>query len=89
MRTQKVNDLKQELERIVQTHLRVSERKDSIISRLEATLEEMEEQYQLTLRSHLQNVDQVVSLHEERFDELSKELEDELRELDEEFQIER
>ena len=42
------------------TFERVVDRKDAIIQSLAKDLEEAEEQYQVALRSHIQNLDQLI-----------------------------
>ena len=43
-----------------QTFERVVDRKDAIVRSLAKDLEEAEEQYQVALRSHLQNIDDLI-----------------------------
>lgn len=43
-----------------QTFERIVDRKDAIIKSLAKDIEEAEEQYQVALRSHLQNVDDLI-----------------------------
>lgn len=48
-----------------QTFERVVDRKDAIISSLAKDLEEAEEQYQVALRSHIHQVDDLLGMYSE------------------------
>jgi hypothetical protein len=89
MRQQKAVALKQDMEILVQSHLRLSERKDQIIDRLEKNLDEMEEQYQIALRSHLINTTEIIQLHDTRLTELEDDFTKDLEDIEEEFNQER
>ena len=52
--------MKKETEVLSQTFERVVDRKDAIIRSLAKDLEEAEEQYQVALRKHLQNMDDLI-----------------------------
>ena len=54
--TAKSQELKKDIEILSQTFERVIDRKEAIIKSLVKDIEEAEEQYQMALRSHLQNV---------------------------------
>lgn len=82
-------ELKADVQVLWQTHERMTDRKDAIIERLEKTLEEIEEQYQLALSSHMQNIDNLIDLHDSRVTALEKEFERDLKELEDEFNKER
>ncbi len=56
---------------------------------LDRDLEEAEEQYQMALRSHLQNIDTLIDLQDSRLLALENEFEGDLRTLDDEFNAER
>ena len=45
-----------------QTFKRIVDRKDAIVQSLAKDLEEAEEQYQVALRTHLQNVDELIGM---------------------------
>mmetsp|Transcript_18533 Transcript_18533/g.43684 ORF Transcript_18533/g.43684 Transcript_18533/m.43684 type:complete len:535 (+) Transcript_18533:360-1964(+) len=89
MRLAKVESLRKDIEIISQTHERDVDRKDAIIQMLDRDLEEAEEQYQVALRSHLQNIDRLIDLQDSRLLALENEFEADLRILDAEFQAER
>jgi len=64
MREAKSKELKKDLEILSQTFERVVDRKESVIKSLGKDLLEAEEQYSMALRSHLQNVDNLIgSVH--------------------------
>ena len=58
--TAKSQELKKDIEILSQTFERVIDRKEAIIKSLVKDIEEAEEQYQMALRSHLQNVDRLI-----------------------------
>eukprot|EP01137_Pigoraptor_chileana_P035014 Opistho-2@28421 len=89
MRLAKAQDLKRDIEILIQTFEREVDRKDAIIKSLARDLEEAEEQYQMALHSHMQNVDQVVGLQETRLGDLETEFIDELETIKAEFNRER
>ncbi len=89
MRKAKTESLKKEVEILIQTHERITDRKDAIIQRLEKTLEEVEEHDQLALATHLRNIDSLIALHDARIDALEGEFERDLKELHGEFDKER
>ena len=60
MREAKSKELKKDIEILSQTFERVVDRKESVIKSLAKDLSEAEEQYAMALRSHLQNVDDLV-----------------------------
>ena len=57
-----VESLRKDIEILSQNHERDVDRKDAIIQMLDRDLEEAEEQFQMALRSHLQNVDRLIDL---------------------------
>uniref|UniRef100_K3X0D8 Dynein regulatory complex subunit 2 n=1 Tax=Globisporangium ultimum (strain ATCC 200006 / CBS 805.95 / DAOM BR144) TaxID=431595 RepID=K3X0D8_GLOUD len=89
MRLVKVEALRKEVEIRSQNHERDVDRKDAIIQMLDRDLEEAEEQFQMALRSHLLNVDQLIDLQDERLLVLEKEFEHDLRHLEQEFTVEK
>ncbi|GMF20315.1 unnamed protein product [Phytophthora lilii] len=89
MRLVKVEALRKEVEVRSQNHERDVDRKDALIQMLDRDLEEAEEQFQMALRAHLLNVDELIDLQDERLLGLEKEFEADLRELEHEFQTEK
>ncbi|XP_048582995.1 dynein regulatory complex subunit 2 [Nematostella vectensis] len=89
MREAKAQDLKKDIEILSQTFERVIDRKEAIIKSLVKDIEEAEEQYQMALRSHLQNVDRLIDLQYRRLHELGSEFNQEQEILKEEFDTER
>eukprot|EP00762_Andalucia_godoyi_P000022 ANDGO_02237.mRNA.1 Coiled-coil domain-containing protein 65 homolog len=89
MREAKTIELKKQIEVLAQQHDRQVDRKDAILSMLLADLDEAEEQYRMTLRTHLQNVDALIALHRERISDFEREFEVQLHDLQIEFDEER
>ncbi|ETM44410.1 hypothetical protein F442_10652 [Phytophthora nicotianae P10297] len=89
MRLVKVEALRKEVEVRSQNHERDVDRKDALIQMLDRDLEEAEEQFQMALRAHLLNVDELIDLQDERLLGLEKEFETDLKELEQEFQTEK
>ncbi|CAK4611362.1 unnamed protein product [Aphanomyces euteiches] len=89
MRLVKVEALRKEVEIKSQNHERDVDRKDAIIQMLDRDLEEAEEQFQMALRSHLLNVDQLIDLQDGRLLGLEEEFEKDLHALEREFTIEK
>lgn len=89
MRLAKVESLRKEIEVISQNHERDVDRKDAIVQMLDRDLEESEEQYQMALRSHLQNIDVLIDLQDARLLALENDFEGDLRTLEDEFNAER
>lgn len=89
MREAKSKELKKDIEILSQTFERVVDRKESVIKSLAKDLMEAEEQYAMALRSHLQNVDNLVKLQLERLEQLNKEFGAEQSVLTTEFDTER
>lgn len=88
MRTGKLESLRKEIEILSQNHERDIDRKDAWIVLLDRDLEEAEEQYQMSLRSHLQNLDKLINIQDARLVELEKQFEGELYLLENEFKAE-
>merc|ERR550514_703353 len=78
MRLAKVSELRKDIDVIKQSHERDVDRKDAIIQMLDRDTEEAEEQYQMALRSHLQNVERLISLQDSRLLALENEFSTEL-----------
>ena len=66
MRIAKTESLKKDIEIISQNHERDVDRKDAILQMIDRDLEEAEDQYQMSLRSNLMNIDQLIKLHDTR-----------------------
>ena len=58
----KAQDLKKDIEILSQTFERIIDRKEAIIKSLVKDIEEAEEQYEMALRSHLQNQDNLIGV---------------------------
>ncbi|XP_063674868.1 dynein regulatory complex subunit 2-like isoform X2 [Bolinopsis microptera] len=89
MREAKATELCKDIEILSQTFERIVDRKDAIIKSLSQDLAEAEEQYQLALRSHLQNIDQLVDNQGSRIASLHREYSEELEQLKHEYSTER
>ncbi|XP_077967631.1 dynein regulatory complex subunit 2-like isoform X2 [Styela clava] len=88
MRDSKSKDLRKDIEILSQTFERVVDRKDSVIKALATDIGEAEEQYAVALRSHIQNIDDIVDLQRSRLDRLKCEYNDELNTIKKEFEDE-
>ncbi|KAL3856679.1 hypothetical protein ACJMK2_011406 [Sinanodonta woodiana] len=89
MREAKSRELKKDIEILSQTFERVVDRKDAVIKSLAKDLQEAEEQYAMALRSHVQNIDNLIDLHQQRLTTLHTEYQEELEIIKEEFDTER
>ncbi|XP_065055423.1 dynein regulatory complex subunit 2-like [Rhopilema esculentum] len=89
MREAKAHDLKKDIEILSQTFERIVDRKDAILKSLVKDSDEAEEQYQIALRSHIQNIDQLIDFQEKRLVTLETEFENELEHIKNEFDTER
>ncbi|KAF1787746.1 hypothetical protein GQ600_24485 [Phytophthora cactorum] len=69
MRLVKVEALRKEVEVRSQNHERDVDRKDALIQMLDRDLEEAEEQFQMALRAHLLNVDELIDLQDEQLEQ--------------------
>lgn len=85
----KSEELRREIQILSQTFERVIDRKDAIIKSLAKDIEEAEEQYQIALRSHLQNIDSLLDFQAKRIRSLEEEFKNELQVLEKEFEMER
>mmetsp|Transcript_11897 Transcript_11897/g.36053 ORF Transcript_11897/g.36053 Transcript_11897/m.36053 type:complete len:511 (-) Transcript_11897:121-1653(-) len=81
MRIAKVENLRKDIEILSQNHERDVDRKDAIIQMLDRDLEEAEDQFQMALRAHLKNVDDLIDLHDQRLLALEEEFDNELHTL--------
>merc|ERR1711988_775334 len=88
MRIAKVEELIKEVEILSQNHEREVDRKDAIIQMLDRGLEEADEQHQMALRSHLQNVDALVKLQTSRLLAMECQAEKDLTMIEQEFKHE-
>jgi len=89
MRLAKLDHLRKDIEIYSQNHERDVDRKDAIIQMLDRDLEEAEEQHQMSLRAHLQSLDQLIDFQDARLLALEQEFEVELNILETEFRAER
>ncbi|XP_048752355.1 dynein regulatory complex subunit 2-like [Ostrea edulis] len=89
MRENKSKELKKDLEILSQTFERIVDRKDATIKSLAKDLQEADEQYSMSLRAHLQNVDSLIDQQKLRIQSLQHEYEEELEVIREEFDTER
>ena len=60
----KAQDLRKDIEILSQTFERIVDRKDAILKSLVKDLDEADEQYQVSLRSHIQSIDKLIGKHE-------------------------
>merc|ERR1711939_938370 len=88
MRIAKVEELIKEVEILSQNHEREVDRKDAIIQMLDRDLEEADEQHQMALRSHLQNVDALVKLQTSRLHAMEQQSEKDLKMIEDEYKQE-
>merc|ERR1711907_107615 len=88
MRMAKVDELIKEVEILSQNHEREVDRKDAIIRMLDRDLEEADEQHQMALRSHLMNVDALITLQRSRLEAMQAHFERDLRMMEREFKAE-
>lgn len=89
MRLAKTEALKKDVEILSQNHERDVDRKDAILQMLDRDLEESEDQYQMALRSHLMNVDNLIKLHDSRLYSLERNFQSELKTLQDDFNKEK
>ncbi|XP_055483169.1 dynein regulatory complex subunit 2 isoform X2 [Psammomys obesus] len=89
LREVKNTELHKDLEILSQTFERVVDCKDNVIKSLAKDLTEAEEQYAHTLRSHLHNLDQLLTLQRRRLSLLEENYNMELEALTNEFEKER
>lgn len=89
MRLAKVSELRKDIDVIKQSHERDVDRKDAIIQMLDRDTEEAEEQYQMALRRHLENIDKLLELQDSRLLALETGFMQQLDTLEEEFTSER
>lgn len=89
MRLAKVESLRKGVEILSQNHERDVDRKDAIIQMLDRDLEEAEDQFQLGLRSHLQNMDELIDLQDARLLTAEREFQTELKLQEADFIAER
>jgi hypothetical protein len=89
LREEKLQELRNEIEILAQTHDKTLDRKNAVIQMLAADLDEAEEQYRLALRTHLNNVDALIELQNQRTAALEDEFERDLYDLKKEFDAEK
>lgn len=89
MRLAKAESLKKDVEILSQNHERDVDRKDAILQMLDRDLEEAEDQFQMALRTHLQNLDTLIQLHDGRLYALEKNFQTELKTMQNDFHLEK
>lgn len=89
MRLTKAESLRKDVEILSQNHERDVDRKDAILQMLDRDLEEAEDQFQMALRTHLQNIDALVRLQDSRLYVQEKSFQQELRTIQTDFQLEK
>jgi dynein regulatory complex subunit 2 len=89
MRLAKAESLKKDVEILSQNHERDVDRKDAILQMLDRDLEEAEDQFQMALRTHLSNIDILISLHDTRLYSLEKNFYYELNIMQKDFHTEK
>jgi len=89
MRLAKAESLKKDVEILSQNHERDVDRKDAILQMLDRDLEEAEDQFQMALRTHLQNIDVLIQLHDSRLYSLEKNFQQELKTMQNDFHTEK
>lgn len=89
MRDVKSKELQKEIEIMSQTFERIIDRKDSVIKALAKDLLEAEEQYNMAMRSHFSNVDNLTDLHNEELDTAREKYQRLVEEIKIEFDKER
>lgn len=89
MRLTKAESLRKDVEILSQNHERDVDRKDAILQMLDRDLEEAEDQFQMALRTHLQNIDELIRLQDSRLYVQEKAFQQELRIIQSDFQTEK
>jgi hypothetical protein len=89
MRDAKSRELQKDIEIMSQTFERIIDRKESVIKALVKDLQEAEEQYAMAMRSHIQNVDNLIDLHKEELDAARLKFQNLIEEIKVEFDKER
>ena len=89
MRDAKAKELLKDIEIMSQTFERIIDRKDTVIRSLVKDLQEADEQYAMAMRSHFQNVDELIELHKEQLDAARLKCENLVAEIKIEFDKER
>jgi len=85
MRLAKTEALKKDVEIMSQNHERDVDRKDAILQMLDRDLEEAEDQFQMAMRTHLVNVDELIKLHDTRLYTLERTFQNELKTMQSDF----
>lgn len=89
MRLAKAESLKKDVEILSQNHERDVDRKDAILQMLDRDLEEAEDQFQMALRTHLQNLDTLIQLHDSRLYSVEKNFQTDLKTMQNDFHLEK
>lgn len=89
MRALKVENLRKQVEIRSQQHERDLDRKDAAIQMLTHDLDEAEEQFQASLRSHLCHVDRLIALQDKRMTALERDFQRDLEYLSQGYALEK
>jgi len=89
MRLAKVQSLRRDLTVLAQSHERDVDRKDALVQMLDRDLEEAEEQYQMALRSHMSQCDELIDLQDSRLLSMENDFKRELAIIVNEFEKEK
>eukprot|EP00794_Sanderia_malayensis_P013961 gene13961-15418_t len=89
MREAKAQELRKDIEILSQTFERIVDRKDAILKSLVKDSSEADEQYNVALRSHIQNINKLIDFQDSRLVILETEFEQELESIRMEFDTER
>merc|ERR1719399_1989852 len=82
MRSAKTKQLKRDVEIIAQNHERDVDRKDAILQMLDRDIDEAEEQHQVAIRTHLQNIDSLLEIQHSRLEALEQDFNKEVSGLE-------
>jgi hypothetical protein len=88
LRMSKTEALKREIEVLSQTHERSVDRKDALIQMVLTDLEEAEDQIQAATRSHLKNIDVLMSINTSGMNELEKTYQKHLKMIEKDHETE-
>jgi hypothetical protein len=89
MRVDKTESLGKETETLAQNHERDVDRKDAILQMLTRDLDDCDEQFQTSQRTHMEQLGQLNRLHKEKVYRVESEFERDLKMIKEEFSKER
>ncbi|CAF0995200.1 unnamed protein product [Rotaria magnacalcarata] len=89
MRAAKSKELKKEIEILSQTFGRIIDRKDTVIKASSKDIEEAEEQYNMSLRSFLEAIEKMITMHTSTIEKLLEQYEKDVEQIKYEFREER